>query len=429
MLFSVLGWCGAGDLDVSLNGKGYVFTQMETKDLGVLDLTIDKKERIVTVGSAKDGPGNGQVALVRYESDGTLDTSFGHGGKVFTLLNHFGVGTAVKTLDDGKIVVAAYDMDGERDDVNFTLIRYKEDGTLDSDFGNNGIVEQKAGGLCDGAMNMAVTGDKYLLVGKSGKNGCDEGDFALLRFNNDGSIDDGFGENGAVVVEVNNTDEEAHGVLIQPDGKIVVSGYGFGGKFVVFRLNENGSADTSFNTTGFVTITFDENGSTSDSVKIALQKDGKIVVVGTVEYDETLNQPSHVAVARLDTNGSLDTTFGYNGKVLLRHSPTYDQAEDIVIQKDGKIVIAGQKGNKMAVIRLTKDGKPDDTFGQHGFMTLNADIDYQGIAHAVELQKDGKIVIGGYATYMEDHRRYDFFAVARILDKTFVLAPIYYLLR
>jgi uncharacterized delta-60 repeat protein len=239
-----------------------------------------------------------------------------------------------------------------------------------------------------------------------------QSNFALARYNKDGSLDTSFGVDGKVVTDFNGSGDKAYAALLQPDGKIVVAGttlvgadaQGAGGSlaFALARYNADGSLDTSFGVGGEV-IT-DVNPSGDDQIFSVALSGGKIVAAGI-----TTNAAGNVdfAVARYDTNGTLDDAFGVNGIATLDiNSGSKDEAEAVAVQPDGKIVAAGfteaavegeSGGPNFVVVRYNVDGALDDSFGTGGIVTA----DFAGRAdqgYALALQQDGKILVAGRAS-------------------------------
>ncbi|MFT6765834.1 MAG: putative delta-60 repeat protein [Alteromonas naphthalenivorans] len=212
-----------------------------------------------------------------------------------------------------------------------------------------------------------------------------------------GTLDGSFGGgDGKVTTNINGGDI-AYGVAIQSDGKIVVVGES-NSSFGVARYNTDGSLDTSFDTDGFLTTNF---GSVDAAYGVAIQSDGKIVVSG--------NSGNDFAVARYNTDGSLDTTFDTDGKLTTDiGSSSTDVAYGVAIQADGKIVVVGDNGSDFAVVRYNTDGSLDTTFDTDGKLTTDIGTATADTARAVTIQTDGKIVVVG--------RSANDFAVVRYLN-------------
>jgi uncharacterized delta-60 repeat protein len=292
-----------GSLDTSFNGKGYVIAPFTSKDgyadtaSGVALQTINGVTRIVVAGWTKSTSSSPyEFGLARYNLNGTLDTSFGSGGKVITLFP--GVtwmkGEAMAVQPDGKIVVAGESNSPTSDPI--VLARYNANGTLDTSFGNGGEATAGSGGS-GGTERMGVALQSDGKIVTAGFDAGTTGDMEVTRFNADGTLDTSFGTNGQVDVESG----FGYAVVVQPsDGKIVIGGES--GGFVTARLNTDGSLDTTYGTNGVNNTSFG-----SDSYALVLQPDGNIVQGGT-----TLDPTSGYyvfALARYTTSGQLDSTF------------------------------------------------------------------------------------------------------------------------
>jgi len=216
-----------------------------------------------------------------------------------------------------------------------------------------------------------------------------------------GSLDPSFGTGGIVTTDFFGHAAEPQAVVVQPDGKIVVAGNGVasnqnGYDFAVARYNNDGSLDSSFGAGGKVTTDFFQHS--DGAASMALQPDGKVVVVGSALMTFT---KLVAAVARYNTDGSLDTGFGAGGKATIDFGGDFNAATAVVLQSDGKIVIAGVLRNaqntfwSFIVARLTSSGAPDAGFGNGG-MTTGPSIKTFNAAIGLATQPDGKIIVSGY---------------------------------
>jgi len=266
---------------------------------------------------------------------GDLDPAFGSGGKVITDFGASDLGHGIAVQSDGKIVVAG-ETNPYSDD--FALARYDANGSLDPSFGSGGKVQTDFG-FDNGefAYAVAIQNDGKIVAAGGGFSPSTLTDFALARYNADGSLDASFGGGGKIVTHLQRT-EYANGVAIQPDGKIVavgatrqstsVDGYDFG----VVRYNPNGSLDTTFAGSGFVITPF---SSIADSASaVVIQPDGKILVVG---FGNNAPGTGGFALARYNPDGSLDASFDSDGKVL----SDFGAGDGVALQPDGKILVAG----------------------------------------------------------------------------------------
>ena len=337
------------------------------------------------------GGSGGDFAVVRYNTDGSLDTSFGIGGIVTTDIDsNNDTSMAVAIQPDGKLVVAGSSSNGSNK--NFAVVRYNTDGSLDTSFDDDGIVTTDFGDTDGSGWGLLFQSDGKILVTGEFFNSLDQ-DFAVVRYNTDGSLDTSFGSGGIVTTDFGNTDEGGWSSAIQDDGKILVAGSSTANTdtdFAIARYNTDGSLDTSFGSGGIVITDLGSDVDVCDDVTI--QDDGKIVAAGVFDY----NNDGHFAVVRYNTDGSLDTSFGTGGLVTTDIG-TGDWAYYVGIQADGKIIVTGDSHNgsnsDFAVVRYNADGSLDTSFGQSGIVADSANSDESGYAGAI--QADGKIVIAG----------------------------------
>jgi uncharacterized delta-60 repeat protein len=340
---------------------------------------------VTLVGGDTNVPGGGSsfagydFAVFRYNADGSLDTSFGGDGKVSVSMgDDFGSNesaNAIAIQGDGKIIVGGNVIINNRG--NFALVRLNTDGSIDSTFGFDGKVVTDAvpGGIVDLALQ---TDGKILAVGGDG--------FALARYNNNGSLDSSFGTGGIIQL---GADLAANSVAVQANGSIIVAGKAVQcvdngdsepptcfDTLLLLRYNENGSQDTTFNT----------SSPAGAATAVAAQADGKIVTIF-----------NSFNIARFNQDGSLDTSFDGDGTATINvGSDGYINA--LVIRPDGKIVVAGSSGGAVsdfALARLNANGSPDTSFDDDGRLTTDFDGSSEEVT-AVAIQADGKIVAAGY---------------------------------
>jgi uncharacterized delta-60 repeat protein len=403
----------SGTLDVRFGLFGRVITDFAGGSDAAAAVAVQPDGRIVAAGWTTAN-GSADFALARYHADGTLDASFGSGGKVTTAFRagSLDMALAVALQPDGKIVAAGQTSSGNSD---FALARYNVDGTLDASFGANGTVATDfLAQSSDAAFAVVVQADGKIVA--AGQANVDGGfDFALARYNNDGTLDAAFGAGGKVLTafvdEPSGQDfsvAQAFAVALQADGKIVTAGQAFienGFDFAVARYNSDGTLDVDFGTRGRVTTNFASGHDRARAV--AIQPDGRIVAAG----GSMASTGFDFALARYDGNGTLDPTFGGSGKVTTEFAGASDFAFSAIAQPDGKIVAAGQSliagSSVFALARYTSTGTLDATFGFGGRMVSNFPGTNEA-ALSVALQADGKVVAAGRA----DVRGGDF-AIAR----------------
>ncbi|GAB4371974.1 MAG: hypothetical protein Kow00121_13920 [Elainellaceae cyanobacterium] len=227
--FALIRYNSDGSLDSDFNGNGLAATDFGNNDYGY-SLALQTDGKIVVAGETSTGTGT-EFALTRYNPNGTLDTSFGVNGRVTTRFSNYNYGSAVRVQPDGKIVVAGYSSFTDSNDTDFALARYHSDGSPDLTFGTNGKVVTPLGSSFDSKLSLAIQPDGKLVIA-----GSINGDFALLRYRRDGSLDLSFGKGtGKVITDFGNLDGGS-GVAIQPDGKIVMAGYASSGSNTNFSI-------------------------------------------------------------------------------------------------------------------------------------------------------------------------------------------------
>ena len=407
-----------GDLDPTFGNGGKVVTDFTNSTDWLSRIAVQPDGKIVAIG---DTHPSHKGALARYNPDGTLDATFGNGGKVITVANVRESAAGLLILPDGKIMISgSIDLPSSYD-TSFALLRYNSDGSVDSTFGNGGIVTTNVGTDDDQAYAIALQSDGKIVA--AGRRGIQfypteqrKGNVALARYNPDGSLDATFGNGGTVVNDFGQGLESyAIELIIQPDGKLIIAGEG-SYYFLVARYNSNGTLDTTFGGSGFRFANF---SSSWDGARDALlQPDGKIVLVGW----SILNSPyDSFAMARFNSDGSFDQTFGNGGKVLM-----VDQGDlnAVALQGDGKLIALGNSNSTnspFVLLRFNVNGSLDSTFGSGGTVTTS----FGGAtAEGVDLvfQPDGKLLAGGL-TSSDIYFNNSDFALARYLDSSAPPAP------
>lgn len=384
----------SGALDPSFGTDGVVTTAIGSTFEEAHAMAVQSDGKIVLVGHSNTGM-NYDLALLRYSADGALDTTFGSGGKATLAVgsgNDFGEAVAIQT--DGKILVAGTAFNGFDND--FVVVRFLSTGAIDPSFGTAGIAWVDIAGAHDFAQAMGLQLDGRIVIAGYARVG-GTNDFAVARLESDGSADTSFGVGGVATAAILSDNDEARAMLIQPNGKIVLAGYARNGsavnEFAVARFESDGSLDTSFNTTGTETIAI---GSQNDyAYSVAIQGDGRILLAGRSHNGINFD----MAVVRLDPNGSLDASFDGDGRNTFDLRDSHDEARAMAQQADGKIVLAGfshddHTNYDVAITRIDSSGQPDLFFGEAG-VTVSALGDSLDRAFAAVLQPDGKILVAG----------------------------------
>jgi uncharacterized delta-60 repeat protein len=313
-------------------------------------------------------------------SPGALDPTFDVDGKI-AITNVITVARKIAVQPDGKIIVVG----STANNADFVLFRFNLNGSPDFTFGIGGKVITDFGSTTEAATDIAVQADGRIVVA-----GSTAVDFAVARYNPNGSLDTTFDSDGKVLTDFAGNPDGANAVVIQTDGKLVVAGEittAGGGQDAGFvRYNPNGSLDTTFSSDG--KANFDVGNAFNNLAEVSLQPDGKIVAMGLVVINS-----GDFAVYRLDTNGNLDSTFDFDGIVTTDVFGT-DNATTIRVQPDSKILIGGGNSgaNGATLIRYNTNGSLDTTFDGDGRVTIDVPNVGSELIREIELQGDGKIL-------------------------------------
>ncbi len=381
-----------GDLDLTFGNGGKVVTPIGSDNDYSFGAAIQSDGKIVLAGESFNGT-NRDFALARYNTDGSLDTSFGSGGKAVTPIGSSDESAGDLVIQsDGKIIVAGYSYNANSL-IDFALVRYNTDGSLDTSFGIGGKVVTPFGSVGSDlviAHAIAIQSDGKIVA--AGRSFGEFNKFALARYNTNGSLDTSFGTGGKLTTQISgNSNDEAYAVAILSDGKIVAVGRSFNGAnydFAIVKYNTNGSLDTNFGTGGKVTTNINNN---DNALAVSIQSDNKIVVGG---HSIGSNEEGDFTITRYKTDGSLDTSFGSGGKQTTDISNN-DLAYALTIQSDGRILLAGIVNGNFAMARYNTDGSLDASFGSGGKVLTT--VSNGSIINGLVIQSDGKIVAAGYS--------------------------------
>jgi uncharacterized delta-60 repeat protein len=378
-----------GDLDTSFSGDGKRAIDFGGFD-DARDVLIQSDGRIVVAGFG--GAAAPSFSVARLRADGALDPTFGSGGKRtidFGGENESAFGATLQP--DGKILLAG------DSDFRVAVARLNPGGSRDTTFSGDGKKIFGWGPIGRAQAVLVLPSGKIMLAGFSGPEG---GNLQVARLNPKGALDATFGTGGKVGVDFGG-DDAGLAIARQADGRILVAGESSAVGAVVVRLRTNGALDPDFDGDGRVTLPGVRNGSAR---AVLVEPDGKIVVAGNANGSKVMT------VTRLMPNGSLDTSFDGDGTATIDFgSLSADRAEDAVLQPDGKIVVAGSTSGTgdIAVARVNPNGTPDTTFGTGGKASVNFPV--AAFGNAVALQPNGRVVVVG------QRRGGDDFAVARLL--------------
>jgi uncharacterized delta-60 repeat protein len=407
-------------LDPTFSGDGKATLEAFGGDRSGMAVQPDGK--VIMVGGTF-----ANFVMARFRADGTLDDGFGDSGKVTTPIvgsdpNAQKEATAVTLQRDGKIVVAGSAVVPGGNGQAIALVRYDSDGSIDDTFGDGGFAFGPT--FVHGrAFAVAIDSqDRIVVAGDTPKDADpDFGDFVVARFRANGTLDTTFGQGGFNITDIGDVTNEAHGLKVLAGDKLLVSGFApiirsnVNGVDIVteplgavVRYLENGFPDPAFAPNGRVALPGDNVGR-----GLAVQSDGKILLAGSVNVGTPLVPLNRFAVMRLLANGTIDDSFGTRGRVQTQFTDRGDDAFGVGVQADDKIVAAGRSSSQLnsnfAIARYESNGAIDTSFDQDGKLT----IDFLGstdIAENVAIQSNGKIVLGGIARDSVDG-----YGVARVL--------------
>jgi uncharacterized delta-60 repeat protein len=327
---------------------------------------------------------------------GTYDLSFNGTGKVITgFPGVYVAGQANGIQTDGKIVAGGYyTVNG---DIGFAFARYNTDGTLDATYGKSGLATSAYSFISSGVTftygflnDIAVQGDNKIVF--TGFCITEAGTVNVItgRMKTDGTLDSAFGNNGFVVHDVANTgtSNQAYGIAVQADGKILVGGYLNSGGFIAVRYQSSGKADSSFGVNGVVRL--DVGLVRSGANSIALQADGKILMAGLAATAIS----NVIALVRLMPDGHVDEAFGVHGRVTTDIRSLGDAGNCVTVASSGKIIVAGSSNDVLYSDFALAIYNTDGTLVKKTVLDVNT---YSDVANSVVVQTDGRIILAGYA--------------------------------
>jgi len=384
-----------GSLDHSFNGTGCDTIDFHLKNSYPNSIVIQNDGKIIISGHSyievTSYNYSYNIGLARYNTDGTRDSlNFGQNGRVLFPLDDGEAFTLTPTpialSNDGKIILSSNYVDTAFNVGTILLARLQHDGSIDSTFGKNGkVVLDTANNYYYGVTNLAIQSDnKILIVGIAIPDSSNYEDIAIMRFQPEGEIDSTFGTNGIVITRIRQSGENswAKDVSILPDGKILIAaevGHNTS-DLAILRYNANGSIDSTFGTNGkTVTVT---GFTENDIANMHILPNGKIFLTGV---SGSSGSNLYDRFVRYDSTGVLDSSFGNGGIILFRGTPIYFS----VFQNDGKIIIAKYSDS---VCRFNENGIIDSTFI---FERLPIPFSYYDIS-ALALQPNGSLLIAGY---------------------------------
>ncbi len=386
------GFGQGGFLDASFGTGGVVITEVGTGNSVGTDIAIQTDGKILICGYTS-GATVPDFAVARYNINGTLDLSFDTDGIVTTSFGGDDFAKSVKVQTDGKILVAGYFFVGV--EMDFAVARYNTDGSLDVSFDTDGKFTYGLGGLQESGSEVLIQDDGKIVIAGTAVGG--DGDIMILRLDLDGSLDATFDGDGVSVVDFSGTHDVTTSAVLQSDGKIVITGYHYDGisgeDILLTRFNTDGTIDNTFNSVGYAFFT----GFPGDDLafSVALQADGKIVACGS----QNSGIGDGITLVRYNSDGSPDNSFDTDGGLITNVGAVDDVGYSVLTTSDGKILVGGKSENgtnyDLILLRYNDDGTLDNTFDGDGVSVT----DYVGTdeeVNAIALQTDGKIIAGGY---------------------------------
>ncbi|CAN5779365.1 hypothetical protein BH10BAC2_BH10BAC2_44970 [soil metagenome] len=387
-----------GSLDHSFGEQGKILNPVLNSTCSGIVLQNDGK--IITAGEGRDeSTGEYGLMVVRFNNDGTLDESFGTKGRVIinniegaSVFNFY----ALSIQSNGKILVTS-SVKKQETDYDIAVVRLNSDGSFDNSFNENGIVITNFS-YKDFPNKIFVQQDGKILVAGSRQNNQSKFlSWFVIRYLTDGSFDETFGVNGVVFTEFI-TATDLSGINIQPDNKIILGGSysSFSRTYIMVRYLSNGIVDSSFGELGVAKLRLPEvEQNYSDLADIALQPDGKIAATGSagdINY--------RMSIARFESNGLVDSSFGINGYTVLPMGRGYSRGQTVKVMPDKKIVVTGiyidGQNTGFAAAKFNSNGTFDSSFGENGLAVTGFDVEDAGAETGI-VQDDGKIIVAGTA--------------------------------
>jgi uncharacterized delta-60 repeat protein len=332
------------------------------------------------------GTSNGDFAVGRFLSNGQVDSTFGSGGMTLTTIGSGTNAASAVTIDALGRIVVA-GRTSTGSATDIAIARYSTDGTLDHSFGQNGIITQDLGGITETARSVVTLPDGSIVVASSTWGGV-----ALTRYAQDGTIDPTFGSAGISLLSLPGMHTDVEKLIALHDGKFLLTGYanttvGTSGQAVIAKFLSDGTPDPSFGAGGVVLAALGPDFSFGYDVIVDDQ--GRILVAGQARDGASVD----AVLARFDQFGALDTTFGNDGSIIVDVSDDFNYAAKSVIQSDGKILLIGRSAenymnNQLTLTRFNSDGSPDLSFSQAN--TLGGTVHFQ--------QGQAPVVLDGDAT-------------------------------
>ena len=400
-----------GELDKTFGNGGRVNVGIGGYFDVVKSMALQHDGKIVVVGYGKESLVSFKgLSMARYLQNGEMDYDFGNLGVIHRVTKDLeGEANSVAIQKDDKIVVTGYSISPTTNNEEITLVRFTENGNIDKSFGNKGLIVTEISSEKDVGESVVIQNDgKIVVVGTTDHK--PNADIVLIRYNENGSLDYSFGFGGIVITDINSAMDIGKSLVIQSDGKLIVAGFTHVVNnffMTLLRYDSYGELDPTFGNSGIV-IT-DINGRRG-KMDLVMQNDGKIILVGPSEVEDS----HHFTVLRFNNNGSLDKSFGYNG-VTKTIIGDYSEAESVALYSDGNIVVAGttELGNEQFVVAMyDQNGLLVPDFGSDGIVKTSFIKNSVDRAHSVVIDYYGNIIVAG-----ETKNDYTTFGLVKLIGK------------
>ncbi|MGQ7844439.1 cadherin domain-containing protein [Granulosicoccus sp. 3-233] len=375
-------------------GEGFHTVALANLYNGAVDLVTQPDGKYLVLSAVNTAASGKDLdfALTRFNADGSLDTGFGNGGTIISALTSNNETVSALSLQgDGKIILAGARSLGNANEA--VMIRYNSDGSLDTTFGSAGVAAFSLAGTTSSVITDIdlMTDGRIVASGHVKVAGVDA--MLALRATSDGNLDSSFNGTGYRIIDTGIGDAEAGALQVQTDGKVVLAGYRDNGTTTearIVRLTVDGALDNTLSGDGHIILV---SGDNLQATTLEIAADGKIVVGGN---SDAADYPSQIS--RFLTDGSLDSSFGGTGYVIVNVGSPFESVNKLTIQQDGRIVVAGNgyngSNNDVSVFRLNTDGSLDTSFNSNGM----ARFDISGAtdsATAVDIDAMGNIMVAG----------------------------------
>ena len=389
------------------------------------DVLVQPDGCIISLGSTRVG--NSYHAFIsRHDANGMIDETFATNGIwEYPISGHQSYGGRGSHLyEDGKILMGIHDYNPSNNDCESYLVKFNPDGSLDTSFGDGGIFHYQDNGNSTALKELVVLNNGKINLITFYNNGVGGDKIALVQVNENGTLDTSYGDNGIKVLNITYTYEgttsefyghDAQRAVVQPDGKILIMGFAdtymtpYEGMYLgmLLRLNEDGSLDSSFGDNGMALWNMSEGY--DFGMCVAMQSDGKIIAGGHIWKDQTIALHTSVVVTRYNSNGTIDNTFGTNGSVEVEWCEgNQNYAANVIVDANDNISLVGHSYDNNAavdifVLNILKDGDINTNYGPTGmFQVCKNNRQNQAYDIAFENGDGGNLIISGQSAY-EDY--------------------------